>query len=217
VSVTILNKNTDISQLERDLLDDRGVLKVVPAEYYVQIRQDVLAVFCHKYGFYSLPTTELVEWLKPHVANKNAIEIGAGVGAIGRALGIPLTDSCYMRTNAEVIAYYAMAGQPVTEYPEDIEELNAVAAVDKYKPEVVIGSWITHRYTVERAELGGNAYGVDEEYVLKNVKKYIMIGNDHVHRLKPLLDLPHEEHYFDWLYSRSMSGRPNVIFIWESK
>jgi len=123
-----------------------------------------------------------------------------------------------MRSNAEVVAYYTLMGQPVTEYPDDIEEIDAIAAVDKYKPEVVIGSWITHKYTVERAKLGGNMYGVDEEYVLQSVKKYIMIGNDHVHRLKPLLELyPHEEYYFPWLYSRSMSGKPNVIFVWEKR
>jgi hypothetical protein len=203
--------------LEKDLLDEQSILKVVPAEYYAQVSQETLAFFCHKYGFYTLPTTELIEWLKPHVVPGKTIEIGAGVGTIGRALGIPLTDSCYMRTNAEVIAYYTLMGQPLTKYPEDIEELDAVAAVDKYKPEIVVGSWITHKYTVERAELGGNMFGVDEEYVLRNVKKYIMIGNDQVHRLKPLLALPHEKFCPDWLYSRSMSGRPNIIFIWENK
>ena len=217
MSFAILNKSTDISQLEKNLLDEQGILKVAPAKYYAQVPQETLALFCHKYGLYTLPTTELVEWLKPHVVHGKTIEIGAGVGTIGRALGIPLTDSCYMRTNAEVIAYYTLMGQPRTEYPKDIEELDAVAAVDKYKPEVVIGSWITHKYTVERAELGGNVFGVDEEYVLQNVKKYIMIGNDQAHRLKPILALPHEEFCPDWLYSRSVSGRPNIIFIWEKQ
>ena len=217
MSFAILNKSTNISRLEKDLLDEQSILKVVPAEYYAQVSQETLAFFCHKYGFYTLPTTELIEWLKPHVVPDKTIEIGAGVGTIGRALGIPRTDSCYMRTNAEVIAYYTLMGQPLTKYPEDIEELDAIAAVDKYKPEVVIGSWITHKYTIERAELGGNMFGVDEEYVLQNVKKYIMIGNDQAHRLKPILALSHEEHYPDWLYSRSISGRPNVIFVWETQ
>jgi hypothetical protein len=84
MSVIILNKNTDISRLEKDLLDDKNILKVVPAEYFAQVPQETLAIFCHKYGFYTLPTTELIEWLKPHVVPDKTIEIGAGVGAIGR-------------------------------------------------------------------------------------------------------------------------------------
>jgi hypothetical protein len=209
--------NIDVSPLDADLLDEHGLLKIMPASYYAAIPQGILAVFCHHHGIYCLPTTEFIEWLRPHVVPGKTIEIGAGVGATGRALGIPLTDSCYMKNVPEVFAYYSVMGQPITEYPADVEEIDAVEAIKKYQPEVVIGCWITHRYDPAHREREGNMYGVDEYYVLKNARKYIMVGNEGVHSIKPLLELPHVEYRPEWLYSRSISGTPNVIYVWENR
>ena len=62
--------------------------------------------------------------------------------------------------------------------------------------------------------------GVDgyEEWVKdgENVQKYIMIGNETVHYLKPILEKPHKEFKFPWLYSRSLRHSSNVIYLWEN-
>jgi len=205
--------NEDVSYLDSILLDN-NLLKVVSASILSEIPQSHLALFGHKHGFYCFPTIELADWLKQEIDLKTTIEIGAGHGALARYLGVPATDSRYMET-LEIKAYYAIINQPVTKYPDDIIKLNGVEAIEQYQPETVIGCWITHKYNETDHWRGGNMFGVDEEWILKNVNKYIMIGNEQTHMKKKILDLPHKEHKFPWLFSRSLEPTKNIIYIWE--
>ena len=66
-----------------------------------EINEDHLKIWCVKNAIYQILTTELVDWLKKYIGEKKAIEIGAGKSGIGRALGIPATDSA-MQTMPEV-------------------------------------------------------------------------------------------------------------------
>jgi len=205
----------DTSYLNSHLLDNKNHLLVKPASFYQNIPQNHLVLWCHVHGVYCLPTEELIDWLRGHLEIDRTIEIGAGIGTIGRSLNIPITDSCYMRNNQEVIFYYKIMQQPITEYPSDIIEMDAIAAIQHYKPNVVIGSWITHKYNEEEPLREGNMFGIDENFILKNVKKYIMIGNQKVHSKKPILDLPHKTFKFPWLFSRSVNSEFNEIYMWE--
>lgn len=204
--------NQDVSYLN-DILLNNGLLKVVPANILAEIPQQHLTLFGHKHGFYCFPTVELAEWLKiPGL--ENTIEIGAGHGALARYLGIPATDSKLMQ-NPEVALLYRLMGQPVTTYPDDVIKLDAVEAIKKYKPKTVIGCWVTHKYIEEEAAREGNMYGVDEQWVLKNVDRYIIIGNEKVHGQKKILELSHKTYKFPWLYSRSVEPTKNIIYVWE--
>lgn len=60
----------------------------------------------------------------------------------------------------------------------------------------------------------GNKWGVDELALIKKIKKYIMVGNLYTHCHKPILELPHEEFSFPWLWSRSSLHDQNRIFVW---
>ena len=207
--------NIDVSYLDFQLLKNNK-LDIKPYSFYDSIEHEHLVLWCHKHGIYCLPTVELIDWLKPHVVKDKTIEIGAGNGALGRALDIPITDSCYMKTNKEVALFYSLLGQPVTDYPDDIIEMNAVEAVNEFKPDVVIGSWITHKYNENEHWREGNMYGVDENFILDNVKKYIMIGNETVHKHKPIFDFEHKSFKVPWLVSRSSHIDSNVIYVWEN-
>ena len=210
--------NIDTSHLDKELIDDFGRIIVKPASFYQNIPQDHLSIWAHFHGVYCLPTTELIDWLSQYIIPNQTIEIGAGVGTIGRALNIPITDSCYMRNNKQVAEYYKLMQQPITNYPTDIIEMNAISAINHYKPKVVIGSWITHRYDMTQHWRGGNEYGIDEQFVLDNVEKYIMIGNEIIHSKKPILELPHKVFKFDWLFSRSqVKPKADVIYVWEPR
>ena len=206
-------KNNDTSYL--DHLLENYKLKIMPASFYKEIPQTDLAIWCNKKGIYCLPTIELIDWLKEYIGDNKAIEIGAGTGSIGRALKIPITDSCNME-KPDIKFHYQMLKQPVTVYPNDVKKLDAEKAVKKYNPDIVIGAWITHKYNPYNHELGGNIYGVDEAKLLLSVKKYILIGNKSVHYRKLLLHIPHKELSFDWLFSRSLDSKNNRIFIWDS-
>jgi len=210
---SILDAKQDIGYLD-SLFDENRLLKVMPESFYKNVPNEHLALFGHFNGFYCFPTLELAEWIKGFVDLSKAIEIGAGHGALGRYLGIPITDSKCME-RPDVKAYYDMIRQPVTRYPADIIKMDAVEAIEKYKPETVIGCWITHKYCDGELDRGGNIYGIDEDFIIENVKRYIVVGNERVHKYKRILGYEHKEFKFPWLYSRSLFRGYNVIYMWE--
>ncbi len=57
---------------------------------------------------------------------------------------------------------------------------------------------------------------MDEAAILRNCEEYIFIGNEQVHRYKPILSLPHEKITPPWLYSRALNGSPDFIAIWRN-
>lgn len=207
-----LDFTQDIGYLDV-LFDEKKLLKVVEASFYSKIPQQHLSLFCHKYGLYCLPTIELAQWLKEQI-DDTTIEIGSGNGALARYLGVPATDSKFMEL-PEIKMYYYALGQPTTKYADDVVKLDAVAAIKKYKPKTVFGCWVTHKFRQDEQERGGNMYGIDEDWVLQNVNKYIVIGNEQTHGKKRILRHTHKELKFHWLYSRSLEYSKNVIYVWE--
>lgn len=202
-------QKVDISDLEKKLYKN-GLLQVKPSSFYKKYTEEQLTYLAYMKGIYVFPTRELVNWLKKNAIG-NMIEIGAGHGAIGRCLGIPTTDS-KMQEMPEIKSYYSFMGQPVIEYPKDIEKLEAMEAVEKYKPNTVFGAYITHKWKTGLHD--GNILGVDEDELIKNVDMYISIINIKTHRNKPILHYNHESLYFPWLITRSEQG-DNRIVIWK--
>lgn len=203
-----------MAELNTEAVKD-GKLQVMPAAFYEQFSQDELSAFCVKRGLYGLPTTELVEFLRNEIGGRSTIEIGCGSGALGRALGVLLTDS-KMQEVAEIKAHYESLGQAVITYPDDVVKLTALQAVEEHRPEVVVASWVTHKYRDTEHHRGGNQWGVDEEKLLskKFLRAYIHVGNVATHRMKKILEHPHETFWAPWLFSRSTHHDKNVIWIW---
>ena len=201
----------------RDLapyLLERGVMRPAPAEFYAQATVVERALFGQRHGIYGFITWELIDWLRNRIGDRKAIEIGAGHGALAAALEIPATDS-KMQDDPMVAALYAAHGQPTVTYGPNVEKLDAKAAIRKHRPEVVIASWVTHKYREARHFAGGNMFGVNEEEVIARCDEYIFIGNQRVHSGKSIWDLPHEIIYPEWLYSRAHNGTPEFIAVWK--
>jgi len=196
----------DPIEAENILFKD-GELQVLPYEVIKAIDRTLILVLMHKHGIYVLPTQELIDFLKTEIIG-NAIEIGCGLGAIGRTLGIPFTDS-KMQLLPEIKAYYEAMGQPTINYPSDVIQMDALYAVKYYNPKTIIGAYITHKYN----GIDGNMYGVIEGELLKKHRKYINVGNDKIHHGKPILKYPHRTLRFDWLVTRSEPDK-NFIKIW---
>lgn len=203
---------TDISP---EVISDDGKVKLLPAEMWKKYRWDDFRVFCHMKGRYGIPTCELISFLTKVIDGRNAIEIGAGAGDLGCMLNIRMTDS-RQQERPEIIAAYKAMRQPVIKYPKDVEKLESLEAVYKYKPQVVIGSWIT-TYAPKEMPYGSNPYGIKEEKILKLVETFILIGNIDTHGDKPIMKIPHEEHYADWMVSRGKNQENNRIWIWNKK
>ena len=200
--ISVLDPAT--APMPENLLGVGGVLKLLPAATYDACHPDGLRLWCHKNARYGLPTRELIEWLKAEIGERKAIEIGAGHGDLAYHLGVCATDS-WNQAEPQVRAYYAATGQPVIEYPKWVEKRDAHAAIRKYKPEVVVASWVT-QWADPRGDAppgGGSIYGIKEEQILDKGITYILIGNHSVHGQKRIMARPHEELELPFLRSRS--------------
>jgi hypothetical protein len=200
---------------------DNGVLQVVHADFYRQFDQEQLSVFGHRHAAYVLPTWELItkldELIKEVSPSRSAIEIGAGNGLLGMALGIPCTDN-RMQERPEIIDIYATTGQPTITYGENVQKLDALEAVKHWRPEVVVAAWVTHLYNPNESHRGGNMFGVDEVLLLSKIKRYIFVGNVGPHHLKPLFDQCQKFTTIEplGLFSRARNPDSNVIWVWDN-
>jgi len=200
----------DLTEIRKAVFED-GLLKVMPYDFWKNFERNEVMYFMHQHGVYVLPTVELIAWLHDNTVGES-IEIGSGTGSICRALGIKGTDN-YMQAEGPIAEYYKMLGNPPIQYPAHIEKIDAHEAIMKYSPDTVIGAFITHKHEHGMAE--GNSMGVQEEFVLQNVKRYINIGNKVTHASKPILGMDHKEHQFEWLITRAVNQKENVIFVFE--
>ncbi|QHE89225.1 hypothetical protein [Hydrogenophaga sp. BPS33] len=200
----------DIASL---MLDECRQLKVVSASTLAATTAQERLLFGVQHGLYSFPTEELCQFLRSRIAGRSAIEIGAGHGVLAKALGIPATDNRQQEEPA-IKAHYAGLGQPTVPYGDHVEKLDAHAAVEKFRPSVVVACWTTHRFDPARPHAGGSAFGVNEKRLIESCDEYIFIGNEHVHREKSIWTLPHEKITPPWVYSRAVNGTPDFIAIW---
>lgn len=209
-------KNENISYLDEMLLDSDGKLIVLPYKVLKDVPRNHLVLFCVKKGFYSIPTQELIDFLKEEIgdAYDQTIEIGSGNGVYSRELGIRGTDNL-MQLAPKVRELYENMGQAIVPYGADVEKIDAVAAVKKYKPKIVIGAWCTHKYNPQEHWRGGNEFGINEKAILSKADKYIHIGNESAHDKKPILSKKHRAIKEDWILSRSQHDKKDVIYIWE--
>lgn len=209
-----------LSDLDAQLRDEKGQLRVLPSKVYADIDPMDLRIWCNRRAIYGLPTTELIDWLREFIGDRTAIEVCSGNGVFGRALDIPRTDNWLQADNPEVILTLMAQKQPLVEYGTDVEKLEAVEAVRKYDPQVVIGSWVTHWIDPHKPMPlgGGSIYGPRENRILNHpsVEAYVVIGNTDTHGHKPLLKREHRIVQGPWIHSRARQPENNALFVWGS-
>lgn len=210
-----LLQREDISYLNSYLFDADGEFIIRPYKELKDIPQLHLALFGHDHALYTIPTVELIEFLDKQIAGKKdkTIEIGAGAGIISKALGIVATDS-FMQAEVKYKALYEIAKQPTVKYGKHVLKYDALSAVREFKPQIVIGSYCTHKFNPKEYWREGNEVGIDEEKLLSKVKKYIHIGNEVTHGKKKILQRDHITASPEWLITRKHINSKNVIWIW---
>lgn len=209
--------NVDVSHLSRHLLDDGGRMRLLSAATLREIDPDHLALWCQKNGRYGIPTVELIAFLRDKIGGRSAIEVGSGMGDLGYHLGLRMTDS-FVQLRPDMQFLYALMQTAVTRPPPDVEVLDAEAAVEKYRPQVLLASWLTQKYEPgdeNPPKVGSSIYGPDEKKMLGRVETYLHVGNRITHKDKRILALPHEEHVYPWIVSRAGSQADNVVFEWK--
>lgn len=202
-----------------------GKLIPVFADSLAKVPKPERMFFCLQQGIYSLPTVELIDFLEELIPDKEkAIEIGAGNGVYGRSLGIRSTDNFmqHPKNRAKfrncIVAYEKM-NQPLVQYGDDVEELDAKEAVRTSKAETVIGAWVTHKYQTSKPHNGGNMFGVDFRWILNraHVKRLILIGNEFTHANNPIMELEHRTYDLPFLFSRSAHEGLDRVYVWDVK
>lgn len=196
-----------------EVLDADGRLRVMPASFWAQTTREERLVFGAKHGLYSFPTVELVDRLREIIDGRSAIEVGAGHGVLAEALGIVATDS-HQQTMPKYRALYQAMGQPIVPYGPNVQKLDATAAVRKYRPRVVIGCWVTHRYDPLRPAAGGNEAGIDEGWLIDHCETYVVVGNVKVHEHKAIWRRPHSIERPPFVFSRASNGSADFIAVW---
>jgi len=212
-----MNPLLDCPELELRLVAGEGRLPALPGSLVARLDPERRFRWCAARARYGLPTEELILFLRSFVAVAGAgraLEIGAGQGDLGRLLGIRMTDAGRQHEHQRS---YDLIGQAATDPPADVERLDAQKAIAKYRPNVVIGSWITQLYRDGDSErdIGSSVVGVDEEWILRSGVTYVHIGNRGVHKDKRIRCRPHYEVAAPWIGSRSMDQTANVIWIWD--
>lgn len=203
-----------VEYLDNLLLDKYNHIKLLPAAFYHNLPKYHLFAWCTYNARYVIPTVELIYWLKKQINGRKAIEIGAGNGDLGYHLGIHMTDN-YSQQLPEVLLWYQLHNQQPTRPGCNVEQLEAVEAVIKYRPDVVIGAYITQRATEDtKPQDSGNVYGPEEADLLWRVPCYIHMGNDRSHGDKRIRKYTHAVYRPSWLVTRSAHPEENSIFVW---
>lgn len=210
----VLAKEPDI--LKKELLNEDGTLKLLSTKDYDAINPDDLRLFCHYNARYLLPTIELIEQLKSLIGDLDkCIEIGAGCGDLGRNLGVWRMTDNYNQEMPEVKEFYRTTGQPTIKYGSDVEKLDALQAVSKFEPDVVVAGWVTHWIDPTKAPPpgGGNIYGVKEDRIIQRAR-YVLVGSEEIHKFKNIMRIPHKK--IDPSFVRSRR-KDNKIWMWEKR
>ena len=205
--------DVDTTYLDQMLLD-RGLVRPVRWKKLRRIPYAHIKTWCVRQGIYQLPTLELIDWLREAIGGRTVIEICAGRSCLGRPLGIPMSDS-YLHLHPDMQRMYQMLKQTPTQPPDDVERLTANEAVTKYKPQVVIGAWVT-QYGTDGLDQT-NPCGTKEEEILDTGCIYIHIGNVGAHGKKRILERPHLEFSYPWLVGRGIDRSQNRIWVWNAR
>lgn len=91
--------------------------------------------------------------------------------------------------------------------PYFVERISAAAAIQKYKPRVVIGAF------VPEVKEDGSEPGVDEIALLKTCG-YIHIGHVNLHKDKRINRIPHKSFMPEYLVSRELNWSGGIIQVW---
>ncbi|MBY6093835.1 hypothetical protein [Ferrimonas balearica] len=200
----------DVTALEVLMMDEGYYTMPFPAEILKGFSNNQRRIFCVKKGIYQLITNELVDYLQAHMVG-STIECGSGNGLLADLLAIPATDN-RMQEWPEVKQHYAMSGQATIKYGQNVEELEAHAAKEKYNPNTIIACWLTGKKSIHNKPL--NMYGPNLKQLRAGTKQFILIGNENVHKDCILFDKACWEVQADWLVSRAEHQHLNRIWIW---
>jgi len=212
-SIGIISSDMTWQNHISEIFYPNGKLRPLPASWWLEKGFTFRRSFLHFRAQYFLPTLESIGFIHSLIGDpKNCIEVGAGNGWLGYLLGVRMTDS-WLQRKPEVAQIYEGSKQPTIEYGLDVEKLDAISAVKKYKPDTVIASWVSDLLNLSWS----NPYAIDEVEMMNHCRRYIFIGTRQQHHYKALIkSWPKTKQYQGrGLLSRSKDDSQNLIWVFE--
>lgn len=210
MNIITLPKDTDTRPIREGVYKD-GEFQILDSSFWNQFSREQILMFMNEESLYVLPTEELLCFLDHEIGENTAIEVGAGIGIIGRELSIRTTDS-HQQSDAFMKQLYKAYNTPPIKYPKYIEKIDAVSAARKYRPHTILGCFVTHKWRHDTQS--GNDFGIDMTKMFSFAKKFILVGNKKIHKDNPLMRIPHMEIELEGLITRGAVPELNRIFIW---
>lgn len=212
----------NVDYLDELFINQQGLIQAVPAIVLQEIPHEHLQIWAADHAIWQIVTCEMIQWLKEEIGDQKALEICVGMGIVSRELGIIGVDSRiqekpYFRKIMEE-KFGKDNGLKTTQPPKEIKKYEAIEAIRVFRPEVVIGSFVTPKGSRADSAKGimCNQFGPDMQELFARVKKYIHFGNKNTHLPNPIYEMPHTELSLPWLYSRAFDQSLNRIWIWEN-
>jgi hypothetical protein len=204
-----------------DLLIDGDGFRPVAYSAIQPLLGPTLSIWAQRNGIYGIPTLEMLDWLRKQIRGRRALEIGAGNGVFGRNLGIPMFDSFHQEDTDTRTFYEFLQTKPVS-YGPDVQRMDAAEAVEKHRPQVVLGVWVTSKHR-EGDKIGFEG-GIDEHRILSvpSVRTYITLGSAKYLNSKPIRHetpkgwscTPHKPPFN---VSRARKHADNIVLVWNRK
>lgn len=194
------------------------LLKPVSMSFYKKFHPMAWLLACNMSGVYQIITEELVDFVKHLTNGKKTIEVCAGYGTLGRSLGIPITDRKLHLDPRAKLEFEIRTNEinQLPDYPDDVIEMTANKAHREYKPDWVVGSWITQKLLPGNKH--GMMYGAEEEKFIES-SNYLHIGSGHlaVHQNKRIMKVPHILVEADWIIDKTSYKSTSQMRIWSKE
>ena len=117
---------------ERDLIRKPVAMRRFKWTWPLITQKHYLMPLVEKRGIYCFYSRELIAGLAKAIGARSCVEIAAGDGTLSRFL---------RQQGVEITASDDFSWRKVVDYPDDVMQLDASAAIARYQPEVVLCSW----------------------------------------------------------------------------
>jgi hypothetical protein len=142
---------------ERDLVRKPASLPLVRLLWPLLPGRRVLMPLVQKKGIWCFYSKPLIDGLAAMIAGRACLEIGAGDGTLTRFL---------RAKNVTIRATDDYSWSRYIQFPAEVEQMGAVAALARYRPEAVVCSWPPPGNTFE-----------EKVFATPSVQLYIVIGS----------------------------------------
>lgn len=206
-----------VLRIDQQLRGEDGLLRLLPLAAYEVIPRPLLSYWAMLWGYWILPTVELVAWVREQLGDRPAVEVAAGAGVLGRALGIACIDWNTRRHFPEIALITRLAQQRDPARGAHVLDEEAWAAIVQRRPRAVVAAYPVQRvYEGDPAVFGGSRCGIEEWRIVRSVERYLVLGSAGAIGKRKISRLPHRRVRAPGLVTRCLYPEEEYAWIWDN-